>query len=118
MNPTRRRRLSNADSVKSDVPLTAVVGSCILPLVFAPVDRIFRLIARVVPGLSYALVLGIAFMREHGSIVDFNEKEGFKPTPEAPWVPTHFSSIQSGGLDGTGFSRVQHTSRVSEWWTR
>ena len=53
-------------------------------------DRIFRVSFRVVRDLSFAAVLGMAFIKGHGSTISFDESEGFRPTPGFPWVP--FSS--------------------------
>ena len=64
-----------------------VVGSCLLPLVFAPVDQIFHVKFRVVKGLPYATVLGAAFMKDNRSIISVDGEEGFRPTPSSSWVP-------------------------------
>ena len=74
----------------SAIPPMEVIGSCVIPVVFPPIDRVFRISFRVVRDLPYAVVLGAAFMKEHHSTISFREKEGFKPTPESTWVP--FSS--------------------------
>ena len=63
------------------------VGSCLLPLVFAQVDQIFRVKFRVVKGLPYAMVLGAAFMTDNRSIISFDCEECFRPTPSSSWVP-------------------------------
>ena len=63
-----------------------VVGSCVIPMVFSPVNRVFRISFRIVRGLPYAVVLGAAFMKGHHSTIRFREKEGFRPTPELIWV--------------------------------
>ena len=42
---------------------------------------------RVVKGLSYAMVLGAAFMTDHRSIISFEGEEDFRPTRSSPWVP-------------------------------
>ena len=67
-----------------------VTGSCVIPMVFSPVDRVFRVSFRIIRDLPYAVVLGAAFMKEHHSTIRFREEEGFRPTPESTWVP--FSS--------------------------
>ena len=74
----------------SAIPPIEVIGSCVIPVVFPPIDRVFRISFRVVRDLPCAVVLGAAFMKEHHSTISFREKEGFKPTPESTWV--HFSS--------------------------
>ena len=48
-----------------------VVGSCILPFVFAPVDHVFKATVRVVVDLSDAIVLGTAFLKEHPGTISF-----------------------------------------------
>ena len=63
-----------------------VVGSCLLTLVFAPVDQIFRVKFSVVKGLPYAMMLGAAFMKDNRSIISFDSEEGFRPTPSSSWV--------------------------------
>ena len=87
VNPTEKDLLSAANPKNSAVPPMEVVGSCLLPLVFAPVDQIFRVKNRVVKGLPYAMVLGAAFMTDHQSIISFDGEEGFRPTPFSSWVP-------------------------------
>ena len=87
VNPTGKGLLSAANPKNSAVPPMEVVGSCLLPLVFAPVDQIFRVKFRVVKGLPYAMVLGAAFMTDHRSIISFDGEEGFRPTPSSSWVP-------------------------------
>ena len=81
VNRTGKGLLSAANPKNSAVPPMEVVGSCLLPLVFAPVDQIFRVKFRVVKGLPYAMVLGAAFMTDHRSIISFDGEEGFRPTP-------------------------------------
>ena len=63
-----------------------IVGSCDIPLVFMPEDRVRRVTVRVVEGLPYGLILGAAFLRQHNSVLNFAEGRGFKPAPESPWV--------------------------------
>ena len=53
-----------------------------IPMVFSPVDRVFRISFRTVRDLPYVVVLGAAFMKEHQSTISFREKEGFRPTPK------------------------------------
>ena len=64
-----------------------IVGSCEISLVFMPEDRVRRMTVRVVKGLPYGLISSAAFLRQHGSVFNFPEGEGFRPTPESPWVP-------------------------------
>ena len=86
VNQTGKTLLGAANPTGSDVSWTAVMGSCVLSLVFAPVVQVPLVAVRVVPELLCALVLGAAFMRKHRSIISFDEKEGFGPTPESTWV--------------------------------
>ena len=82
--------LRAANPKDSAIPPMEVIGSGVIPVVFPPIDRVFRISSRVVRDLPYAVVLGAAFMKEHHSTISFRDKEGFKPTPESTWVP--FSS--------------------------
>ena len=86
-NPTGDGLLRTATPKNSAVPPMEVVDSCLLPLVFTPVDQIFRVKFRVVKGLPYAMVLGAAFMKDNRSIISFDGEEGFRPTPSSSWVP-------------------------------
>ena len=83
IHPTGKGLLSASNPKYSAVPPIEVVGSCLLPLGFAPVDQIFRVKLRVVKGLPYAMVLGAAFMTDHRSIISFDGKEDFRPTPSS-----------------------------------
>lgn len=79
--------LRAANPIQSGVPPMNIVGSCDIPLVFMPEDRVRRVTVRVVEGLPYGLILGAAFLRQHNSVLNFAEGRGFKPAPESPWVP-------------------------------
>ena len=87
INPTGKGLLTAANPKNSAVPPMEVVSSCLLPLVFAPVDQIFRVKFRVVKGLPYAMVLGAAFMTNNRSIISFDGEKGFRPTLSSSWVP-------------------------------
>ena len=82
--------LRAANPKDSAIPPMEVIGSCVIPVMFPPINRVFRISFRDVRDLLYAVVLGAAFMKRHHSTISFREKEGFKPTPESTWVP--FSS--------------------------
>ena len=84
--PTGKGLLSAANPKNSAVPPMKLVGSCLLPLVFEPVDKIFRVKFRVVKGLPYATVLGAAFMKDNRTIISFDGEEGLRPTPSSSWV--------------------------------
>ena len=86
-NPTGDGLLRAANQKNSAVPPMEVVGSCLLPLVLAPVDQLFRVKFRVVKGLPFEMVLGAAFMTDNQSIISFDGEEGFRPTPSSAWVP-------------------------------
>ena len=87
INPTGKGLLSAANQKNSAVPPMEMVGSCLLPLVFAPVDKIFRVKFRLGKGLPYSMVLGAAFIKDNRSIIRFDGEEGFRPTPSSSWVP-------------------------------
>ena len=82
--------LRAANPRNSGVSPMEVIRSCVIPMVFPPVDRVFRISFRIVRDLPYAVVLGAILKKEHHSTLSFREKEWFKPTPESTWVP--FSS--------------------------
>ena len=87
INPMGKGLLSAANPKNSAISPMEVVGSCLLRLVFAPVDQIFCVKFRVVKGLPYGMVLGAAFMTDHRSIISFDGEEGFRLTPSSSWVP-------------------------------
>ena len=60
-----------------------VIGSCMIPIMFSPVDRVSHISSRIVRNLPYTVVLGAAFMKEHQSTISVREKEGVRPTPES-----------------------------------
>ena len=64
-----------------------IIGSCDIPLVLMPEDRIRRMTVRMVEGLPYGLILGAAFLRQNASVINFTERGGFKPAPRSSWVP-------------------------------
>ena len=82
--PTAKGLLRDTNPSDSAVPSMAVVGSCVLPLIFPPVDCVSSVTVRVDPGLPAALVLNAAFMREHTSVIISDKGEGFRPTTEFP----------------------------------
>lgn len=79
--------LSAANPSDSKVPPMNIVGSAHLPLIFPPEDKVRIVTVRVVEKLPYGFILGAAFLRKHGSIINFGNEGGFKPTPSSPWVP-------------------------------
>ena len=89
-----------ANLIQRGVPPLNVVGSCDIPLVFIPEDRVRRMTVRVVTGLPYGLILGAAFLGQHGSVLNFAEGGGFKPAPESPWVPLYHRMLDALGNKG------------------
>ena len=67
--------LTAANPRGSKVSHMEVVGSCLLPLAFAPVDHVFNAAVRVVVDLPYAIVLWTAFFKEHRSTISFEQGE-------------------------------------------
>ena len=47
-----------------------IVGSCDIPLVFMPEDRVRRVTVRVLEGLPYGLILGAACLPLQSKTVD------------------------------------------------
>lgn len=74
--------LTAANPIQSGVSPRYTVGSCDIPLVFMPEDPVRRMTVRVVEGQPYRLILGAAFLRQHGSVLNFAGGGGFKPAPE------------------------------------
>lgn len=64
-----------------------IIGTSLLPLVFPPVDRVFRARVRVVEDLPVGLILGAAFMRRYNSVLFFEGGGWFKPTRDSARVP-------------------------------
>ena len=79
--------LRAANPASSATPPMKIAGSCELPLVFRPEDRVRKVLVRVVQDLPYGLIIGAAFLRKNGSVISFAAGGGFKPAPESPWVP-------------------------------
>ena len=79
--------MGGANSTISAAPPLKISGSCELPLVFSPEDRVCKVLMRVVEDLPYGLIIGAAFLGMHDSIISFAADGGFKPAPESPWVP-------------------------------
>ena len=82
-------RLRAATPVDSKEPPMTILGTCILFLVFPPVDGMFAMRVRVVEQLPIGLIMGTAFMRRYGSSLHF-EGPGpgwFKPTQTSPRAP-------------------------------
>ena len=64
----------------------SILGTCLILVVFPPVDKIFAVKVRVVDQLPLGLILGTAFMRRYESSLIFEDPGGgwFKPTPTSP----------------------------------
>ena len=99
-NPVGKGSLRAANPRGSKTPPMEIVGSCILPPEFAPVDEVFKPTVRVAIDLPYAVVLGTAFLTEHRGTISFKEGKWFRPTAVSHWVPfiRHQSNLAS--LDG------------------
>ena len=79
--------LKAANPETSKVPPMEILGSSTIPIIFPPEDRVRNVSVRVVKGFPYALVLGAAFFHKHKSTLAFDAQQGFRPSPEAPWIP-------------------------------
>ena len=71
ISPSGKGFLRAAKPRNSGVSPMEVIGFCVIPMVFFPVDRVFRISFRIVHDLPYAVVLGAAFMKEHQSTMRF-----------------------------------------------
>lgn len=82
-------RLRAATPTDSKEPPMTILGTCILFLVFPPVDGIFAMKVRVVEQLPIGLIMGTAFMRRYGSSLHFEGPGSgwFKPTQTSPRAP-------------------------------
>ena len=82
-------RLRAANPENSKEPPMSILGTCLISVVFPPVDKIFAVKVRVVDQLPLGLILGTAFMRRYESSLIFEGPGAgwFKPTPTSPRVP-------------------------------
>lgn len=87
VNKRGRGLLTAANPLDSQVPPMNILGSTHLPLVFPPEDQVHIVTVRVVDRLPYGLIIGAAFFRQHGSILNFSDQGGFKPHPASRWIP-------------------------------
>lgn len=71
----------------SNVAPMPIIGTVLLPLIFPPVDRVFRARIRVVEGPPFRLILGTAFLRHYSSTILLEGAGSFKPTPDSCRVP-------------------------------
>lgn len=55
--------LRSANHHSVNVPPMSVIGSCTIPLVFSPMNRVYEATVRVVQDLPYSVVLSTAFMK-------------------------------------------------------
>jgi len=83
------RSSSKRSSRQSMEPPMTILGTCVLFLVFPPVDGIFATKVRVVDQLPIGLILGTEFMRRYESSMSFEGPGSgfFKPTPTSLRVP-------------------------------
>ena len=64
-------RLRAANPENSKEPPMSILGTCLISVVFLPVDKIFAVKVRVVDQLPLSLILGTAFMRRYESSLIF-----------------------------------------------
>ena len=99
--------LRAANPSGSNIPPRRIMGSAVIPIRFHPMDRVRKVWVRVADGLPYDFILGASFFRRNKSTLYFDGKLGFRPSPDAPWVP--FVS------NGDGVGAVKSSSgRVKE----
>lgn len=77
----------------SDVTSISIVGTTVLPLVFPPVDRVFRTRVRIVDKLPIGFILGAACMRHYSSSIIFEGTGLFQPAKDSPGVPLLPSAV-------------------------
>ena len=82
-----RGALRAANPTEQKVPPMVIIGSCRLPLVFPPEDKVWRVLFRVVRGLPYGLILGAGFFHAHASTLCYAPGKGFRPGRSSKWVP-------------------------------
>lgn len=96
-----KRLITAANLVNRTVTPMDRVGLCMLPLVFAPADREFRVTTRLIPRLLYAFVHRAASTREQKSIITLEGKERFRPNMES--ARFLFSSLKENKFAGADF---------------
>ena len=72
-----------------------ILGSTVLPIVFPPEDHARNAPVRVVQDPPYMFILGASFVRVNKRVISLDKSEGFRPSPEVPWVS--FQSRSAGG---------------------
>ena len=87
LNSKGKGALQAANPSNSKIPPMRVLGSSVVPIVFAPEDKVRNVAVRVVEGLPYGFIIGAGFFRANASVLDFGVGRGFKPTHSSPWVP-------------------------------
>ena len=107
MSPREQALLRAANPTSSEVPSMKISGSCELPLVFSPEDRVRKVLVRVGEDLPYGLIIGAAFLRKHESIISFAAGGGLKPAPESTLVPF----ISSTGASSSEAAEQKAVSR-------
>lgn len=100
MSTRGRGLLRAANPTNSAVPPMDILGSTDIPLVFPPEDQVRNVTVRVVEGLPYGLIVGAAFLRQNGSMINFADAGGFRPTPGSPWVSFVTAGNQQAGEGG------------------
>ena len=87
INPFGKEILRAVSPRNSDVSPMEVIRPRVIPMVFTPVDKIFRISFPIARDLPYAIVLGVAFTSDHQSTISFRQNEDFRPATESSWVP-------------------------------
>ena len=72
INPAGKGLLQTANPRNGDVFPMEVIGSCVIPMVSSPVDRVVGISFRIVRDLSYAVFPGAASMKEHQSTISLS----------------------------------------------
>ena len=79
--------LHAANPANKGAPPMRILGSAIIPVVWAPDDRVHNIAVRVVDELPYGLIIGARFLRTNNSVLDVGAGRGFKQTPSSRWIP-------------------------------
>lgn len=93
-----------------------ILGTCLLYMVFPPVDGIFAVKVRVVEQLPLGLILGTSFMRRYESSLIFEGPGSgwFKPTPTAARVPLLPWMERPRDKDGTRAMEIDDVREASQ----
>ena len=120
MNTRGKGLLRAANPTNRGVPPMNKLGSIDIPLVFPPEDQVRNVTVRVVEGLPYGSIVGAAFLRQNGSMINFSDEGGFRPTPGSPWVPFVAAGKHQSGEGGAktpGWHAAPAKKRAKSWQT-